>query len=252
MEQSQREHKNRRAHGHTPTRTLSRSKSEKIAQKPASPAKNLMALRAHGKIWPNFLGARMTSGESQRSVTMLLRAWRDGDEAALETLAPLVYAELRRQARRYMSLESPDHTLESCALVHEVFLRMMEWKRIQWRDRQQFYATTATLMRRVLIDFARRQTYQKRGGSMRPVVLDEAALAAEQRADKFIALDDALDLLAAIEPRKARVVELRFFGGLSMEEVAEALNIDPSTVLRDWKFAKSWLRREMLRVSYDS
>ena len=191
----------------------------------------------------------MASQESQRSVTVLLRAWRDGDDAAFEMLAPLVYAELRQQARRYMSQESPDHTLESCALVHEAFLRMMDWKRIQWRDREQFFAVFAALMRRVLIDSARRQTYQKRGGKMRPVMLDEAVLACEQKAEKFIALDEALNLLTKIEPRKARVVELRFFGGLSMEEIAQALKIDPSTVLRDWKFAKSWLRREMLRMT---
>jgi RNA polymerase sigma factor (TIGR02999 family) len=195
----------------------------------------------------------MASNVTHSSVTVLLRAWKDGDEAAFETLAPLVYAELRQQAHRYMRHERSDHTLESCALVHEVFLRMVEWKRIQWRDREQFFAISAGLMRRVLIDCARRHTYQKHGGNVRPVALDEATVASELRAEKFLALDEALNLLGKIEPRKARVVELRFFGGLSMDEIAQTLDIDPSTALRDWRFAKSWLRREILRMkSHDS
>jgi RNA polymerase sigma factor (TIGR02999 family) len=187
--------------------------------------------------------------ESQSSVTVLLRAWRDGDEAALKELAPLVYAELREQAHRYMSKETSGHTLESCALVHEVFLRMVQWKRIRWQNREQFFAISAGLMRRVLVDFARAHAYQKRGGGVRPVVFNAALLVSEQKAEKFLALDEALDRLARLQPRKARVVELRFFGGLSVEEIATTLAINPSTVLRDWKFAKSWLRREMGRMN---
>ena len=178
-------------------------------------------------------------------VTVLLRAWRDGDDRALQQLAPLVYGELRERARRYMAKERADHTLESCALVHEAFLRMAEWKRIQWRNREQFFAVSSGLMRRVLVDFARAQTSQKRGGTAKSHACDETTLASQQRAEAFIILDEALNCLSKFQPRKARVVELRFFGGLSVDEVAAVLGVNPFTVLRDWKFAKAWLRREM-------
>jgi RNA polymerase sigma-70 factor, ECF subfamily len=183
--------------------------------------------------------------DSASDVTVLLRAWTDGDDAALDQLAPLVYAELRERAHRYMANERTDHPLESCALVHEAFLRMAEWKRIQWQNREQFLAVSSGLMRRVLVDFARAQASQKRGGASDTLLASDVMMASEQRAEKFIALDEALDELARIEPRKALVVELRFFGGLSAEEIASVLDINPFTVLRDWKFAKSWLRREI-------
>jgi RNA polymerase sigma-70 factor, ECF subfamily len=186
--------------------------------------------------------------KTDSDVTMLLRAWTSGDEGALQKLAPLVYADLRERAHRYMANERHDHPLESCALVHEAFLRMAEWKRIQWQNREQFLAVSSGLMRKVLVDFARAHASQKRGGlagTLLPNLLIGDVLIAEQRAEKFLALDDALNRLSRIEPRKARVVELRFFGGLSSEEIAAILDINPFTVLRDWKFAKSWLRREM-------
>jgi RNA polymerase sigma-70 factor, ECF subfamily len=178
------------------------------------------------------------------AVTTLLRAWRRGDQAAMERLAPLVYDELRRRARHYLRGERPNHTLQPTALVHEVYLRMVKLDHVDWHDRAHFFAVAAQNMRRVLVDSARARRYQKRGGGAINVTFDEA-LAVSDRSPDLVALDDALDVLAAQDERKARVVELRFFGGLTNDEIAAALDISTDTVTRDWQMAKLWLRREL-------
>ena len=183
---------------------------------------------------------------SSQEVTQLLRAWSRGDEAALEALIPLIYRELRQRAHRYMGRERPGHTLQTTALINEVYLRLVGSK-VAWESRNQFFAIAARMMRRVLVDHARTRRSLKRGGEGRPVSLDEEHLAAGQPDRDLVSLDDALDALAALDPRKVRVVELRFFGGLSVEETAEVLKVSPQTVLRDWKLAKVWLLREMTR-----
>lgn len=178
------------------------------------------------------------------AVTTLLRAWRNGDRAAFERLCPLVYGELRRRAGHYLKGERPNHTLQPTALVHEVFLRLVNLDRVDWHDRAHFFALAARQMRRILVDSARARRYQKRGGGAVTVTFaDELAVVA--RSPDLIALDDALDLLAARDARKARVVELRFFGGLTNDETAAALGISTDTVTRDWNMAKLWLRREL-------
>ena len=179
-------------------------------------------------------------------VTELLAAWSHGDEAALAKLVPLVYRELRRLAHRYMSKERDGHTLQTTALVHEAYERLIDTPHIGWQDRNHFFAVCAQLMRRILVDYARRRNYQKREGGAGLVSLDEAVIAPRERARDLVALDEALTALSAIDPRKAKVVELRFFGGLTAEETAEVLKISPDTVLRDWKVAKVWLLREIL------
>jgi RNA polymerase sigma factor (TIGR02999 family) len=180
------------------------------------------------------------------SVTALLRAWRLGDRGAVDRLAPLVYDELRRRARRYARGERPNHTLQPTALVHEVYLRLVRLDRVDWQDRVHFFAIAAREMRRVLVDSARARRYQKRGGGVAPVTFDEA-LAVSARSLDLVALDDALHLLARLDPRKARVVELRFFAGLTNAEIAAALGISTDTVTREWQMAKLWLRRELRR-----
>jgi RNA polymerase sigma factor (TIGR02999 family) len=182
---------------------------------------------------------------SSQPVTELLLAWSNGDQTALERLAPLVYGELHRLARRYMAQERPDHTLEATALVHEAYLRLVDSKNMHWQNRAHFFAVSAQLMRRILVDFARSRRYQKRGGERRQVSLDEALVVSRERAADLVALDDALRALAKLDPRKSRVVELRFFGGLSVEEAAETLGVSGDTVMRDWKLAKVWLLREL-------
>jgi len=177
-------------------------------------------------------------------VTQLLRAWSDGQHEALERLMPLVYEELHRLARHYMSRERSGHILQTTALVNEAFLRLVDARHVNWQNRAHFFAISASLMRRILVDFARTYQSQKRGAGVRPVSLDEGLDVTEERLD-LASLDDALKTLAALDPRKSRVVELRFFGGLSMEEVAEVLQVSPETVKRDWKLAKAWLLREM-------
>ncbi|MGH9470580.1 MAG: sigma-70 family RNA polymerase sigma factor [Terriglobia bacterium] len=178
-------------------------------------------------------------------VTALLQAWSSGDQEALEKLTPLVYAELRRRARRYMAHERPGHTLQTTALINEVYLRLVDVRRVAWQDSAHFLAMCARLMRRVLTDFARSRGYQKRGGGSPGVDLDEAlAVSAEASAD-LAALDDSLKALEAFDRRKSQVVELRFFGGLSVEETAEVLKVSPETVKRDWKLARAWLLEEM-------
>ena len=178
-------------------------------------------------------------------VTALLLAWREGDAAALDRLLPAVYDELHRMARRQLRRERTDHTLQPTALVHEVFLKLVDVRRIQWQDRSHFLAMAARLMRRVLVDWARARRYQKRGGEAVRVTLDPDDLAAAGPPQDVVELDLALEALAREDPRKSQVVELRFFGGLSVEETAEALGISSDTVTRDWKLARAWLRREL-------
>src|SRR5579864_2215786 len=190
-------------------------------------------------------GTRETGGKLPASppgqVTELLRAWSDGDEGALEQLLPLVEAELRRLARAYMARERQGHTLQVTALVNEAFLRLTDARQLQWEDRAHFLGISARLMRRVLVDHARSRGYQKRGGGMQRVELDEAMVVAAETTVDVVALDRALDALAAVDVRKSRVIEMRFFGGLSVEETAEALHVSTDTVKRDWRLAKLWL-----------
>lgn len=176
----------------------------------------------------------------------MLVAWGRGDEAAFEQLAPLVYDELRRIARRHMGGERPGQTLQATALVNEAYMRLIDINRVQWQNRAHFFAMSARLMRRILVDIARSKHYQKRGAGAQQVSLDEGLLVTEPGQD-LVALDDALQLLAEVDARKSQVVEMRFFGGLTVEETAEALKISPETVMRDWKLAKAWLLRELAR-----
>ncbi|MGD9902491.1 MAG: sigma-70 family RNA polymerase sigma factor [Vicinamibacterales bacterium] len=180
-------------------------------------------------------------------VTDLLLAWRGGDERALDRLVPLVHAELLRLARRQMNRERARHTLQTTALVNEAYLRLVDLSRVQWQDRSHFFAMAARVMRRVLVDHARARRQQKRGGGVRPAPLDLSPEVAVERGDDLVALDDALQTLAVVDPRKAQVVELRFFGGLSVEETAQALAVSVETVGRDWRLAKLWLLRELGR-----
>jgi RNA polymerase sigma factor (TIGR02999 family) len=181
-------------------------------------------------------------------VTVLLRAWGQGDEAALHHLIPLVERELNRIARRCLFGERAEISVSATALVNEAFLRLVDLEQIDWQDRAHFLAMAARLMRRVLVDLARARRAEKRGGDAIRVTFDEALLPVESREADLIALDEALEALAAIDPRKGRVVELRFFGGLSLEETATTLDVSTKTVARDWDFAKAWLQREMTRT----
>jgi len=182
-----------------------------------------------------------------KEVTQLLIAWSNGDQEALEKLVPLVYDELRRIARRYMKREHAGHTLQTTALVNEAYLRLIEQKGMKWQNRAHFFAISAQLMRRILVSMARARHANKRGGEVRQVSLDEALVISEERAEELVALDEAMNELAVLDPRRSRVVELRYFGGLSVEETAEVLNISPETVMRDWKKAKAWLYTELNR-----
>ena len=183
-------------------------------------------------------------------VTELLLAWRAGDEGALSRLMPLVYNELHRLARRYMAAEQAGHPLQTTGLVHEAYLRLVDANTIDWQNRAHFYAICARLMRRILIDFARSRNYQKRGAGFAHIQLEEAVTVSEAVGSEMLAVDEALKQLAAIDSRKSEVVELRFFGGLTVEETAVALGVSPDTVLRDWKLAKAWLLRELSGESY--
>ena len=182
---------------------------------------------------------------SSHDVTRLLARWTDGDEAALQQLIPIVHEELRRLAQRQMAGERPGHTLQPTALVNEAYLRLVNLKEMQWQNRAHFFAMAARLMRRILVDFARSRGYQKRGGGAKQVSFTEALKVAEVQATDVVALNDALEALADVDERKSRVVELRFFGGLSIEETAEVLNVSRETVKRDWTFAKLWLLRHL-------
>jgi len=185
------------------------------------------------------------SATSSHEVTQLLLAWSEGNEAALEKLTPLVYRELHRLARSYMKRETPNHTLQATALVNEAYLRLIDGSRVQWRNRTHFFAVSAKLMRRILVDFARSRRSQKRGGAAELVSLEEAGIASPQKSDDILELDDALKKLAAVDARKSQIVELRFFGGLTVEETAEVLKIAASTVYHDYDLAKLWLLREI-------
>jgi RNA polymerase sigma factor (TIGR02999 family) len=182
---------------------------------------------------------------SPGTVTELLRAWGNGDDGALAQLTPLIEAELRRLARQYMARERREHTLQTTALVNELFLRLTGARRVQWQDRAHFLGISARLMRRVLVDHARARGYRKRGGDAQRVTLNEHLVSAPGPALDVVALDRALEALAAVDDRKSRVIELRFFGGLSVEETAEVLKVSPDTVKRDWRLAKLWLLREL-------
>jgi RNA polymerase sigma-70 factor, ECF subfamily len=186
--------------------------------------------------------------ERPGEVTQLLVAWNDGDESALEKLVPLVYGELRRLARRHMRRERPDHTLETTALINEAYLRLVDIRNVHWQDRAHFFALCARLMRRILVDFAHSRRYVKRGGGAQPLSLNESVPVSPLQSADLVAVDDALQALAKIDGRKAQVVELRFFGGLTVEETAEALEVSPETVRRDWRLAKVWLWRELSGV----
>jgi RNA polymerase sigma-70 factor, ECF subfamily len=182
--------------------------------------------------------------ESQE-VTMLLSALTNGEEGAASKLIPVVYDELRRLAGSYMRRERVDHTLQATALVNEAYLKLIEQRAVNWQSRAHFFGVAAQLMRRILIDYARGHTRDKRGGEQKKVSLDEVLLFSEQQSDKLLAVDDSLNLLAKMDPRQARVVELRFFAGLSVEEAAEALGVSPKTVKRDWSVAKAWLYADL-------
>jgi len=185
--------------------------------------------------------------ERRRHVTTLLVNWMDGDRAAMDELLPLVYDELRRLARRQMAGESKRHVLQPTALVNEAFLRLVDIHQIQWRNRAHFFAMAARLMRRILVEHARARGFQKRGGGAVHVTFDENVMAPPDMSPDLLALDDALEALGLVHERKARVVELRYFGGLSVQETGAVLEVSAETVMRDWKFAKTWLLRELSR-----
>src|SRR5215472_16205085 len=182
---------------------------------------------------------------SGHEVTQLLKAWSVGDEGALEKLTPLVYRQLHQIAQRYMAGERVDHTLQTTALVNEAYLKLVDCKKVNWQDRAHFFAISAQLMRRILIDFARSRGYLKRGGAVAHISFEDAPSVSKEPDPDLVALDDALNALAALDERKSKVVELKFFGGLSLEEIAEVLRISIDTVKRDWKFARLWLLREL-------
>jgi len=199
---------------------------------------------AHNKI-PHACGDACLTDASEHEVTRLLQAWSAGDERALEKLIPLVYDELHRLARRYMAGERSGHTLQTSALVNEAYLRLVDAQRLNWQNRAHFFGVSAQLMRQILVDFARSRRSLKRGGDTLTVSLEEGSIVSRARGADVVALDDALKTLAAMDARRSRVVELRFFGGLSAEESAEVLKVSPETVLHDWKLAKVWLLREL-------
>lgn len=189
----------------------------------------------------------MNSPGSQ-DITELLAAWSGGDKAAFEQLVPLVYAELKRLARRYMFRESEGHVLQTTALVHEAYMKLISQPGAKWQDRAHFFAVSSQQMRRILVDAARTRLRKKRGGDAEVVSLDDAPALSSSRAAEFVALDDALNELATLEPRRSRVVEMRYFGGMSVEETAAALNLSSDTVARDWKAAKAWLYTQLNRT----
>jgi len=182
---------------------------------------------------------------SDRDVTKLLDAWSDGDNEALQQLIPLVYDELHRMAKRYMNKQPPGNTLQTTALIHEAYLKIADNREKTWQNRAHFFAVAAQAMRHILVDRARSRQADKRGGAPQIISLEDAPILSAARASELVALDDALKMLSALDERRGRVVELRYFGGLSVEETAEVLKVSPQTVMRDWQFAKTWLLREL-------
>jgi RNA polymerase sigma-70 factor (ECF subfamily) len=193
----------------------------------------------------------MTTPSSEK-VTRLLAAWSNGDKAALDQLMPLVYQELHRLARRRLGREIPGHTLQTTALVNEAYLRLVKQKEAQWQNRAHFFAIAAQMMRRILVDYARSRHYAKRGGRGQKVSFDEMIAVPEGQATDVVALDEALTTLGEIDQRKSKMVELRFFGGLSIEETAEVLGVSSATIRRDWTLTKAWLQREMKMAGYNT
>jgi RNA polymerase sigma factor (TIGR02999 family) len=187
---------------------------------------------------------------SPKEITRLLAAWSEGDQSALDKLVPLVQSELHRLAHHYMGRERPGHTLQTSALVNEAYIRLIDWKNVRWQNRAHFFAVSAQLMRRILVDFARERHYLKRGGGAVQVSLSEAAAFAMEKEADLVALDEALVQLSEMDRRKGQVVELRFFGGLSVKEVAEVLKVSEETVMRDWRLAKVWLLRQLGREDH--
>jgi len=182
---------------------------------------------------------------SPHQITQLLKAWSNGDQSARDQVMLVVYEELRRMAHQHMRKERPGHTLQTSALVHEAYVRLVDQNAVEWQNRAHFYGIAAQMMRRILVDHARARQYAKRGGDAHPVSLDESAIVSAERTAEVVALDEALAGLAAVDQRKSQIVELRFFGGLSIEETAAVLAVSAGTVMRDWTLAKAWLRREM-------
>jgi RNA polymerase sigma-70 factor (ECF subfamily) len=188
--------------------------------------------------------AARTGKPAVDDISTLLRAWSEGDQSALERLTPIVYDQLHSLARRYLKRERPGHSLQATALVNEAYMRLVDQARMQWQNRAQFFAVSAQLMRRILVDHARRHNL-KRGGGVPHVSLDEAAVVGGDQGADLVALDDAMNALARLDPRKVQVIEMRFFGGLSVEETAEVLKVSAVTVMRDWSTARAWLYREL-------
>lgn len=188
---------------------------------------------------------------SPQEVTQLLVAWGEGDQVARDQLMSVVYPELHRLAHRYMKRESPGHTLQTSALVNEAFVRLVDQKNVRWQNRAHFFGIAAQMMRRILVDYARSRRYAKRGGGAQQLSLDEALIVSDERSAEVVAVDEALRRLADFDRRKGQIVELRFFGGLSIEETAEVLAVSPGTVMRDWTLAKAWLRREISSEAVD-
>ena len=185
--------------------------------------------------------------DSAPQITQMLVAWSQGDQAALERLTPLVSQELHRLARRYMARERPDHTMQATALVNEAYLRLIDASQVNWQNRAHFFAVSAQIMRRILVDFARSHRNLKHGGDARQITLDEAVFVSPEPDADLVAVDEALTALAALDPRQSQVVELRFFAGLRLEETAEVLHVSVGTVRRDWTLARAWLHRELTR-----
>jgi RNA polymerase sigma-70 factor (ECF subfamily) len=196
--------------------------------------------------------APMPREPDANDISALLRAWSDGDQSALKGLTPIVYSELRRLAHRYMERERPDHILQTTALVNEAYMRLVDYKRMKWQNRAHFFAVSAQVMRRILVDHARSHNV-KRGAGVQHFSLEEVAVVGGDRSadpgGDLVALDDALNALARLDPRKVQIIEMRFFGGLSVEETAEVLKVSPATVRRDWSIAKFWLYRELAGTS---
>jgi RNA polymerase sigma-70 factor, ECF subfamily len=188
---------------------------------------------------------------SPEEITQLLLNWEDGDQAALDKLMPLVYAELHRLAHHYMSRERLGHTIQTTALVNEVYLKLVDQRRVHWQNRAHFFAISAQLMRRILVDHARSHAYAKRGGGARKVSLEDVADLSRIRAAEIVALDEVLAVLADIDPRQSRVVELRFFGGLTIKETAEVLGLSSATIKSEWRIAKAWLYHQLSNMGCD-